>query len=207
MKSSYLTVYTSRYRQKHVSASLVSPSLDPPPSLGLFNPHWLTSSQDQILVELQNNLMLVKADLRRKAETLAQVKSVPLQHLPSGSDPAASPGLCKKRGRGAAVPCSSENRPPLKRPFFPSLFPPHTYSRWAEEAKATPYTRILRCRQPSPPRSPASTPRSLRGKYWAFLHKHFTHKNLYLCIFGSKCSLFSYSTITWSLWIIFGNWG
>lgn len=39
--SSYLTVYTSRYLQKHVPASLARLSQDPPPSPspGLFNPH------------------------------------------------------------------------------------------------------------------------------------------------------------------------
>lgn len=123
--------------------------------------------------------MLVKADLRRKAETLAQMQSAPPQLLHSGCEPAASTESCKKRGCAAAAPCSSENRPPLKRPFFPSLFPTRTptrkyNSRMAEEANLTPYTRILRSRQPSPPRSPASTPRSLRGKYWE------------LCSFGRK---------------------
>ncbi|XP_003971316.2 kinesin-like protein KIF20A [Takifugu rubripes] len=128
------------------------------------------AKQDQILVELQNNLMLVKADLRRKAEILAQMDSAPPQFPPTGSDPAPSYGSCKKRGCGVTVPCNTENRPPLKRPFFPSLFPTRTptrkyNSRLAEEANLTPYTRILRSRQPSPPSSPASTPRSLRGKY------------------------------------------
>ncbi|CAF95717.1 unnamed protein product, partial [Tetraodon nigroviridis] len=99
------------------------------------------AKQDQILVELQNNLMLVKADLRRKAETLAQVQAAPV--LPSGSGPAALPDLCKKRGRGAAAACSTENRPPLKRPFFPSLFATRTYNgRLAEEAQ--PQGKVLR---------------------------------------------------------------
>lgn len=137
-------------------------------------------------MELQNNLMLVKADLRRKAETLAQVKSAPHQLLPCGSDPAASPGLCKKRGCGTPVPGNAENWPPVKRPFFPNVFPTRTYnSRLAEEAKATPYTRILRSRQPSPPRSPASTPRSLRGKRW---HPCSSSRKVY-CIFHTNTIL------------------
>lgn len=174
-------------------------------------------------MELQSNLMLVKADLRRKAETLAQVKSAPHQLLPSGSDPAASSGLCKKRGHGAAAPCNTENRPPLKQPFFPSLFPTRTYnSRLAEEAKVTPYTRILRSRQPSPPRSPASTPRSLRGKYWdtcSFSRKVFfwifctntvlTKIFILLVYIQLKVQFIQLFQIEWSLWIIinFGNWG
>uniref|UniRef100_A0A8C4DU92 Kinesin-like protein n=1 Tax=Dicentrarchus labrax TaxID=13489 RepID=A0A8C4DU92_DICLA len=126
--------------------------------------------QDQILVELQNGLMLVKADLRRKAEALAQTQAIQPQLPPSGSDTCITPGSCKKRGCGAAAPSDTENRPPQKRPFFQSLFPMRTptrkyNTRAVEEANITPYSRILRSRQQSPPRSPAPTPRSLRGKY------------------------------------------
>lgn len=123
-------------------------------------------------MELQNSLMLVKADLRRKAETLAQTQSIQPLLPPPGSDPSATPGSCKKRGCGAAAPNDTENRPPSKRPLFPSLFPTRTptrkyNSRAAEEANITPYSRILRSRQQSPPCSPAPTSRYLRGKYWA----------------------------------------
>ncbi|XP_027129307.1 kinesin-like protein KIF20A [Larimichthys crocea] len=121
------------------------------------------AKQDQILVELQNGLTLVKADLRRKAETLSQVQT---QLSPSGSGAITTPGSCKRRGCGAAAPSDTENRPPQKRPFFQSLFPTRTYNtRTMEEANAMPYSRILRSRQQSPPRSPAPTPRSARGKY------------------------------------------
>uniref|UniRef100_A0A3P8RN99 Kinesin-like protein n=1 Tax=Amphiprion percula TaxID=161767 RepID=A0A3P8RN99_AMPPE len=124
--------------------------------------------QDQILMELQNGLMLVKADLRRKAEALAQTQAV---RLPPASFAASNAmGSCKKRGCGAATPSETENRPPQKRPFFQSLFPTCTPTRKlntcaVEEANITPYSRILRSRQPSPPRSPVLTPRTLRGKY------------------------------------------
>uniref|UniRef100_A0AAQ6ABU2 Kinesin-like protein n=1 Tax=Amphiprion ocellaris TaxID=80972 RepID=A0AAQ6ABU2_AMPOC len=124
--------------------------------------------QDQILMELQNGLTLVKADLRRKAEALAQTQAV---RLPPASFAASNAmGSCKKRGCGAATPSETENRPPQKRPFFQSLFPTCTptrkyNTRAAEEANITPYSRILRSRQPSPPRSPVLTPRTLRGKY------------------------------------------
>ncbi|CAN9501431.1 unnamed protein product [Ophioblennius macclurei] len=129
------------------------------------------AKQDQILLELQNGLTLVKADLRRKAETLAQMQTVHLQVPPCSAAAApATPGSCKKRGCGAVTPSDLENRPPTKRPFFPSLFPTRTLTqkyntRAAEEANLTPYSRILRSRQQSPPlRSPVVTPRCLRGK-------------------------------------------
>uniref|UniRef100_A0A8D0A6T4 Kinesin-like protein n=1 Tax=Sander lucioperca TaxID=283035 RepID=A0A8D0A6T4_SANLU len=125
------------------------------------------AKQDQILLDLQNGLMLVKADLRRKAETLAQTQAFQPQLPPSGSVASSTPGSCKKRGCGAAAPSDAENRPPHKRPFFPSLFPMRTPTRknTREEANVTPYSRILRSRQQSPPPSPVPTPRSLRGKY------------------------------------------
>ncbi|KAM9847055.1 kinesin-like protein KIF20A [Aulostomus maculatus] len=127
--------------------------------------------QDQILVELQNGLMLVKADLRRKAEALAQTQAVQPQLPPSGFAAPATPGSCKKRGCGATTKATSdtENRPPHKRPFLQSLFPNRTPTRkynthTVEENNLTPYSRILRSRQQSPPRSPVPTPRTLRGK-------------------------------------------
>ncbi|XP_071317227.1 kinesin-like protein KIF20A [Trachinotus anak] len=128
------------------------------------------AKQDQILVELLNSLMLVKADLRRKAETLAQIQATRPQLPPSGFSASTTPGSCKKRGCGAATASDAENRPPQKRPFFQSLFPTRTptrkyNTRAVEDANVTPYTRILRSRQQSPPPSPVPTPRGLRGKY------------------------------------------
>ncbi|XP_076606951.1 kinesin-like protein KIF20A [Chaetodon auriga] len=127
------------------------------------------AKQDQILVELQNGLMLVKADLRRKAETLAQIEAAQPQPPTSGPHTSTTTGSCKKRGCGAAAPSDTENRPPQKRPFFQSVFstrtPTRKYNVCADESNITPYSRILRSRQQSPPCSPAPTPRSLRGKY------------------------------------------
>ncbi|XP_029029485.1 kinesin-like protein KIF20A [Betta splendens] len=127
------------------------------------------SKQDQILVELQNSLILIKADLRRKAETLAQTEALRLQLPPSGFAAPNTPGSCKKRGCAAAAPSEAENRPPQKRPLFHSLFPTRTpnrkyNTRAVEEANTTPYSRILRSRQQSPPPSPLLT-RGLRGRY------------------------------------------
>uniref|UniRef100_A0A8C7N4S6 Kinesin-like protein n=1 Tax=Oncorhynchus kisutch TaxID=8019 RepID=A0A8C7N4S6_ONCKI len=94
------------------------------------------AKQDQTLVELQNGLLLVKADLRRKAECLAQMP------------PSATPGSCKKRGCGAgAAAGNAENQPPEKRPFFLSLFPQCTPSRNKQghrEDQTTRYSRVLR---------------------------------------------------------------
>uniref|UniRef100_A0A3B5LIM9 Kinesin-like protein n=1 Tax=Xiphophorus couchianus TaxID=32473 RepID=A0A3B5LIM9_9TELE len=122
--------------------------------------------QNQILLELQNDLTLVKADLRRKAETLAGRAQPPTTTFAAPT----TPGSCKKRGCMATTPSECENRPPQKRPFFQSLFPTRTPSRKynahaAAESSLTPSSRILRSRQPSPPPSPFLAPRSLRGKY------------------------------------------
>uniref|UniRef100_A0A7N6BZR5 Kinesin-like protein n=1 Tax=Anabas testudineus TaxID=64144 RepID=A0A7N6BZR5_ANATE len=128
------------------------------------------SKQDQILLELQNSLTLIKADLRRKAETLAQTEAPRLQLPPSGFAASTTPGFCKKRGCAAAAASDTENRPPQKRPLFHSLFPTRTptrkyNTRAVEEANITPYSRVLRSRQQSPPPSPLPSARSLRGKY------------------------------------------
>ncbi|XP_073727245.1 kinesin-like protein KIF20A [Misgurnus anguillicaudatus] len=120
------------------------------------------AKQDQMLVELHTSLQLVKADLRRKDETLAQLQG-------SKMPPQASmtPGSCKKRGCGATAVACIENQPPEKRAFFRSLFPTRTPSKTPVRQTrlrpevTTPYTRILRSRQPSPP----STPVGRRAKY------------------------------------------
>lgn len=111
------------------------------------------AKQDQMLVELHTSLQLVKAELRKKEDVVSQ-----LQRSQPPPAPAAS-GSCKKRGCGVAV-TPVENQPPEKRPFFRSLFPSRTPSRQRPEV-GTPYTRVLRSRQPSPP----STPLQRRFQY------------------------------------------
>ncbi|XP_056295737.1 kinesin-like protein KIF20A [Pseudoliparis swirei] len=135
------------------------------------------AKQDQILLDLQNGLVLVKADLRRKAlESLSQTHATTLPPPSSGHAPSLTPAYCQKRGCPAPSSAKdAENQPPTeKRPFFQSLFPPRApnrkyNTRAFEESNATPSSRILRSRQqsrPRPPRGPAPlTPRGLRGMY------------------------------------------
>ncbi|XP_028842618.1 kinesin-like protein KIF20A [Denticeps clupeoides] len=119
--------------------------------------------QDQMLVELHNSLQLVKADLRRKADTLAQLQS------PASLPPPSVPGSCKRRGCGVTAPAGglAENQPPEKRPFFRTLFSARTPTATptrnkAEQMEATPYARVLRSRQPTPPPSPSVVRRGMK---------------------------------------------
>ncbi|XP_035290391.1 kinesin-like protein KIF20A isoform X1 [Anguilla anguilla] len=111
------------------------------------------AKQDQALVELQNSLLLVKMDLRKKTDSLAQLQ--PLR--PLTAPPA--PGSCRKRGCEGAGP-NAENLHPEKRPFFRSLFPARTPSRkgppvHTASSPNTPYARALRPRQQTPLTSPS----------------------------------------------------
>ncbi|XP_067280652.1 kinesin-like protein KIF20A [Pseudorasbora parva] len=108
------------------------------------------AKQDQMLVELHTSLQLVKADLRKKDELLSQYQST------QPPQPHTQPGSCKKRGCGVAA-AYVENQPPEKRPFFRSLFPSRTPSKTPSRQRPevnTPYARVLRSRQPSPPSTP-----------------------------------------------------
>ncbi|KAG9335506.1 hypothetical protein JZ751_004530, partial [Albula glossodonta] len=109
----------------------------------------MLAKQDQSLVELQNSLLLVKMDLRKKTDSLAQLQAL----RPPVAPP--TPGLCRKRGCEGAGP-DTENQHPEKRPFYRSLFPGRTPSRNTPATPTlTPYSRILRSRQQSPPPSPS----------------------------------------------------
>ncbi|XP_036381534.1 kinesin-like protein KIF20A [Megalops cyprinoides] len=116
----------------------------------------MLAKQDQSLVELQNSLLLVKMDLRKKNESLAQLQA---QRPPMAPPAPPAPGSCRKRGCEGAGP-DAENVHPEKRPFFRSLFPTRTPTRNMPTAQSpasrnTPYARILRSRQPTPPPSPS----------------------------------------------------
>ncbi|KAJ8348315.1 hypothetical protein SKAU_G00269040 [Synaphobranchus kaupii] len=107
------------------------------------------AKQDQSLVELQNSLLLVKMDLRKKTDSLA------LLQAPRPLAPLGAPGSCRKRGCEGAGP-DAENQHPEKRPFFRSLFPTRTPSRKGTPAAPnTPYAQVLRSRQQTPLASPS----------------------------------------------------
>ncbi|KAG7484892.1 hypothetical protein MATL_G00055110 [Megalops atlanticus] len=80
------------------------------------------AKQDQSLVELQNSLLLVKMDLRKKTESLAQLQA---------------------------------QRPPAAPPAPPARAPAGRGGARSPAARNTPYARVLRSRQPTPPPSPS----------------------------------------------------
>ncbi|XP_017349064.1 kinesin-like protein KIF20A [Ictalurus punctatus] len=108
--------------------------------------------QDQMLMELHSTLQLLKAQLHRKDETLADLKR------PFTATTPVTPSSCSRRGCGVAV-AMVENQPPGKRPFLRLFTPSRTNKTSVKADNTTPYARILRSRQPSPPPSPALTRR------------------------------------------------
>ncbi|KAM9450534.1 kinesin-like protein KIF20A [Clarias gariepinus] len=108
--------------------------------------------QDQMLMDLLSTMQLLKGQLHRKDETLTNLKR------PFTPASPATPSSCSRRGCGVAV-AMVENEAPGKRGFL-RLFTPSRCSKTRGKAdNTTPYARILRSRQPSPPPSPALTRR------------------------------------------------
>lgn len=105
-----------------------------------------------MLIELHSTLQLLKARLHRKDETLGDLKRPFTPVTP------VNPGSCSRRGCGVAV-AMVENQPPGKRAFLRLFTPSRTSKMRTNADTATPYARILRSRQPSPPASPALTRR------------------------------------------------
>ncbi|KAL4631372.1 kinesin-like protein KIF20A [Arapaima gigas] len=111
------------------------------------------AKQGQALAELQNSLLLVKMDLRKKTDSLTEMQA----RFPAAPTMLAvthSTGSCKKRGCGGAV-SDAENQRPEKRALLRSLFGGHSKTRNAQSSHppttpATPYSQILRSRQQSP---------------------------------------------------------
>ncbi|MCI4386644.1 hypothetical protein PGIGA_G00064800 [Pangasianodon gigas] len=111
--------------------------------------------QDQMLMDLHSTLQLLKAQLHRKDETLADLKR---PFTPATPVTPGTPSSCSRRGCGVAV-AMVENQPPGKRAFLRLFTPSRSSKMRAKADTTTPYARILRSRQPSPPPSPALTRR------------------------------------------------
>ncbi|XP_072562814.1 kinesin-like protein KIF20A [Paramormyrops kingsleyae] len=103
----------------------------------------MLGKQNQALVQIQRDWQLVKADLRQKTESLAS-----LQH----GAPTAT-GWCRKRSQ-RGVGSDPEDQHLGKKPFLYAASRDGTPARGAAHS-GTPYSRILRARQPSPPLSPS----------------------------------------------------
>uniref|UniRef100_A0A8C5WSC9 Kinesin-like protein n=1 Tax=Laticauda laticaudata TaxID=8630 RepID=A0A8C5WSC9_LATLA len=100
--------------------------------------------QDQTLAELQNNMILVKLDMRKKAACIAeQYQTVQkLQAAANTATVSSASASIKKRF------CANENlqpksQPPIKKPFLRNFF---TLSTAQPAVTESPYTRILRAR-------------------------------------------------------------
>nr|XP_056715759.1 kinesin-like protein KIF20A [Euleptes europaea] len=97
--------------------------------------------QDQTLAELQNNMTLVKLDLRKKAACIAE------QYHTVQKLQAAPTTAIKKRFCANNENMQPQSQPPIKRPFLHSFLPRSAAKPAVSES---PYTRILRSRR-SPP--------------------------------------------------------
>lgn len=113
--------------------------------------HWLF--QDQTLAELQNNMMLVKMDLRKKAACIAEQFHT-VQKLQ------AAPTSCsKKRFCANNENVQPRSQPPFKKPFLHNFLTCTT--AMPAVAIETPYSSILRARG-----SPTSKPMAFGKKHW-----------------------------------------
>uniref|UniRef100_A0A8D2LKL2 Kinesin-like protein n=1 Tax=Varanus komodoensis TaxID=61221 RepID=A0A8D2LKL2_VARKO len=102
--------------------------------------------QDQTLAELQNNMMLVKLDLRKKAACIAEQYQT-VQRLQAATLPPPTSSI-KKRFGDNSENMQPKSQPPIKKPFL------HNFLTRSAARPATPtespYARILRARR-SPP--------------------------------------------------------
>ncbi|MGH0124359.1 UNVERIFIED_CONTAM: hypothetical protein FKN15_018390 [Acipenser sinensis] len=105
--------------------------------------------KDQTLAELQNNMILVKMDLKKKTVCIAEqyhtVHALKEQ-----------PNSCKKRG-GANM----ENQQPEKRSFLQTVLKTPLRQQLTPTATNSPYSCLMQSRQ-NPPRA---TPSKYRMKY------------------------------------------
>lgn len=97
------------------------------------------SKQDQTLAELQNNMMLVKLDLRKKAACIAEQYHTVLKLQ---QDQASS---TKKRVGANQENQQPNQQPPGKKPFLRNLLPRTPTCQ--SSTSCSPYARILRSRR------------------------------------------------------------
>ncbi|XP_048347824.1 kinesin-like protein KIF20A [Sphaerodactylus townsendi] len=97
--------------------------------------------QDQTLAELQNNMMLVKLDLRKKAACIAEQYHT-VQKLQAAPTPAIKKRFCANNEN-----MQPQSQPPVKKPFLHNFL---TRSTARPAVVESPYSRILRSRR-SPP--------------------------------------------------------
>uniref|UniRef100_A0A6J0TB41 Kinesin-like protein n=1 Tax=Pogona vitticeps TaxID=103695 RepID=A0A6J0TB41_9SAUR len=105
--------------------------------------------QDQTLAELQNNMMLVKIDLRKKAACIAEQYQT-VQKLQATAAPLPPPSSTKKRFCANNENMQPKSQPPVKKPFLHNFL---TRSTARSGLTESPYSRILRSRG-SPPFKP-----------------------------------------------------
>ncbi|XP_077182290.1 kinesin-like protein KIF20A [Paroedura picta] len=97
--------------------------------------------QDQTLAELQNNMILVKLDLRKKAACIAEQYHT-VQKLQAAPTPTLGKRFCTNNENR-----QPKSQPPIKKPFLHNFLPCSTSKPAIGES---PYSRILRSRR-SPP--------------------------------------------------------
>lgn len=94
--------------------------------------------QDQTLAELQNNMMLVKLDLRKKASCIAEQYHTVLKLQGQASS-------AKKRFGANQENQQPNQQPPGKKPFLRNLLPRTPTCQSSTDC--SPYARILRSRR------------------------------------------------------------
>ncbi|XP_039190031.1 kinesin-like protein KIF20A [Crotalus tigris] len=105
----------------------------------------ILAKQDQTLAEIQNNMILVKLDMRKKAACIAeQYQTVQkLQAAANAETVSGVPASTKKRFCANNENLQPKSQPPIKKPFLHNFL---TRSTTQPAVTESPYTRILRAR-------------------------------------------------------------
>ncbi|XP_070594904.1 kinesin-like protein KIF20A [Erythrolamprus reginae] len=101
--------------------------------------------QDQTLAELQNNVILVKLDMRKKATCISEQYQAmqKFQAAANMTTVSVAPASMKKRFCGNNENLQPKSQPPTKKLFLHNLL---THTTTKPAATESPYTRILRAR-------------------------------------------------------------